>query len=348
MNKTILYIAPNLSTFIVSDIKMLETTYPVYVNTYDWKKKYLVPLFLIHQFFVLSYRIWTAKAIIISFGGYWALLPSLFSRIFKVPSFIILNGTDCASIPSIRYGSLRSEMIRKICQISYNNVSLLLPVSESLKLTRNNFSSNINDDEYIQGYSRFLPNVKTPEFVIYNGFDFNFWKHDGSSKDENSFVSVLSNVHFFLKGGDLIIQIAKKYPEYKFYIAGCRKPKKYEDISNVIFLGYLKPELLKSYFVKSRYYFQLSIFEGFGCSLAEAMLCECIPIGSSVNIIPSIISNENLIVKRRNIDELDKTMQYAISQPNKCEIGKNGRMHIIENYSSELRKSKLLEVVEKY
>jgi len=49
-------------------------------------------------------------------------------------------------------------------------------------------------------------------------------------------------------------------------------------------------ELLK-YMQKSNVYVQVSAHEGFGCSMAEAMLCECIPVVTGRGAIPEVVGD---------------------------------------------------------
>jgi hypothetical protein len=87
--------------------------------------------------------------------------------------------------------------------------------------------------------------------------------------------------------------------------------------NNVFFLGKLTPENLRHYYLSSQYYLQLSVYEGFGVSLCEAMLCECIPIGSSVNIIPEIIGDSGFILEKESIDELVFLVKTVMKIENK-------------------------------
>ena len=57
---------------------------------------------------------------------------------------------------------------------------------------------------------------------------------------------------------------------------------------------------LINYFSMSRFYLQLSFSEGFGNALCEAMLCECVPIGSNVGAIPFIINDTGFILKKKD------------------------------------------------
>ncbi len=342
----ILYVTPSLSSFVKSDIALLSKQFPVLVNTYNWNKKWLTPAYLVHQVFFLLKHIQTTRRIFVSFGGYWSFLPALMGKVTRVKVYLILNGTDCASIPPLHYGNLRSNPLKWFCKQSYKMVSKLLPVSASLVSVKNTYFS---DDEFsLQGYKHFFPDIKTPYNVIYNGFDENFWKPVKTIKKEsNTFLAVFSSSQFILKGGDLIVELARKFPDYRFLIAGTDKPDFVNtENKNLIFLGKLSPEKLREYYTRAQFYFQLSIFEGFGCSLAEAMLCECIPIGSSVNIIPEIIGESGFILEKRNLVALEKTVRQALAVEDKKALGQKARAGIIAKYPMDQRKQELFSLID--
>lgn len=73
---------------------------------------------------------------------------------------------------------------------------------------------------------------------------------------------------------------------------------------NLKFLGRLSQQELSHWYRKVTFYFQLSLFEGFGCALCEAMLSGCIPIGSNVNNIPQIIAKNGEILNVKCEKEL--------------------------------------------
>jgi len=344
---TILYIAPSLSSFINNDISLLSNRYPVIFNTYAWNKKYWVPFYLLHQVFFLLKHIRSTRKIFVSFGGYWSFFPALAGRLAGVEVYIILNGTDCAAIPPLHYGNLRSQPLKWFCHQSYKMASMLLPVSSSLVYTKNTYFSE--DAFSFQGYKHFFPKLKTQSSVVNNGFDKDFWSPQKNNKKEPlTFMAVFSASQFILKGGDLIVQLAEKFSNCKFYIAGTEKPDTLEiENKNLFFLGKLTSHELRTYYRRFRFYLQLSVFEGFGCSLGEAMLCECIPIGSRVNIIPEIIGDTGFIVAKREIHALEIVVQKALSVTAKTSLGKKARERIADKYSIEKRESALFSLIEK-
>jgi glycosyltransferase involved in cell wall biosynthesis len=139
------------------------------------------------------------------------------------------------------------------------------------------------------------------------------------------------------------MELAKRFPECIFKIAGMNKPELFNlKTENVHFLGNLNPEKLKAEYQKVNFYFQLSVFEGFGCALCEAMLCGCTPIGSKVNIIPEIIGETGYILEHRDINILEKLIRRILELPQASQINLNARQRIIEKYSLENRKKMLL------
>ena len=282
----------------------------------------------------------------VSFGGYWSVLPSLLGKLFKKPVYIILHGTDCTAFPSINYGSLRKPLLKKACEITYHYATTLLPVSESLIYSSNTYSTFKNTTEHLQGIKHFFPQINTPYKVILNGVNDQFWHQESHIvKQPNTFITVISTGQFTLKGGDLILEVAPLFPSHTFTFAGMDCPTDIIPPDNVLFLGKVSPEELRTLFSTSTYHFQLSISEGFGMSLCEAMLCGCIPIGSAVNMIPEIIGETGFILEKRSMKDLTTLLKQIATEQNNTALGKSARTQIISDFSIEKRAFKLLKEV---
>ena len=345
----LLFISNGIQSFTKIDIDILKSEFEIVLFSNLWTNNFSViinHISLIIKLFTLRNKV---SKIVISFAGHWSYFPSIIGRLFNIPVAIILHGTDCASIPSLNYGDLRNPILKRIIKKSIKNASILLPVSETLIKVENLY--NGNNIERNQGINSFFKMDKLKFKTIYNGIDSNFWKANSNiKKKKNSFIAVFSNQQFFLKGGDLIIGLAKEFPNCSFYIAGCDIiPNQFLKPNNLILLGYIPKEKLLEYYNQSQFHLQLSVFEGFGCSLVESMMCNCIPIGSRVNIIPYIIGDTGVVLESRNQQDLNKLILNLIKlSENEISLRfPDSRNRAKLNFDSEIRKKHLLMAIKK-
>jgi glycosyltransferase involved in cell wall biosynthesis len=98
---------------------------------------------------------------------------------------------------------------------------------------------------------------------------------------------------------------------------------------------------------ENEFYLQLSISEGFPNSLCEAMLCECIPIGSNVGGIPQIIGNSGRIIGNRDITLIKHEILHlsGMEEDGRELLGENARKRIIENFSIEKREASFWKLI---
>lgn len=280
----------------------------------------------------------------ISFGGYWSFFPALIGKLSGTPVLIILNGTDCAAFPQINYGDLRSTMQRAVIKRSYQWAKMLLPVSASLVRTENRY---YGDGALKLGYAEEFPNIKTPYKVVPNGLKFDDWFKTGSEEPgNNTFITVLSSGQEIRKGVPLILDLARSAPDLNFIFVGINGSGLDDIPANARCVGRLSVDELRSWYNRSRFYFQLSIFEGFGVALCEAMLCECVPIGSNVNAIPEIIGDTGFILNKRDPIQLEELLRKAMLQDDLDELGRKARQRILSNYSLEKRQKELVALIE--
>lgn len=153
---------------------------------------------------------------------------------------------------------------------------------------------------------------------------------------------------FFIKGIDTFLETAKLFPNIIFVVVGlegeCKKlAEKYKN-PNVQLVGFLKQRKLLKFYQRAKVYCQLSRHEGLPTVLCEAMLCECIPIGTKVNGIVTVIKNVGFLIDR-NPKEIGGTIKKALNV--REDLGKKARGRIIKLFSIDKRRKGLLEQIEK-
>ena len=111
-------------------------------------------------------------------------------------------------------------------------------------------------------------------------------------------------------------------------------------------MGKLGREELRKYYNQSQCYLQFSSFEGFGCALCEAMLCGCVPVVSSVNILPEIIDDTGFVLERKDPAMAEALLKEVLMQEDLQERGHAARERIKQNYPLHKREEALLALME--
>ncbi|MBI1289538.1 MAG: glycosyltransferase [Flavobacteriales bacterium] len=338
----IIFIAPERPTFVQADINLLRTRYEVVENIYDWPKKWMNPFQLVAQLFFLLMHLSSSKAVVCSFGGYWSVLPTLLGKIFRKPVFIIVQGTDGCAAPKIGYGVLRKPLPKFACGLSYSLATTVVPLSNSLIHSADPYSTDLIGD---QGVKHHFPKLNTPLKVIPYGFDSEFWKPLSEAEKNIDFITVIGTGQFTRRDGELFLKLAERFSERTFVVIG-DVPTNVKLPQNMTVVGNMSQTELLGYFQRSVFFVQLSLFEGFGCALAESMLCGCVPIVSAVNEMPEIVGDTGFILTERSLESLNELVLTALQSEKLVNLSIQARERIMEKYALESRKQAFVEMIE--
>lgn len=344
--------------FITNDIDILSKEYSVKLMNFKSRKNALILFSLIHQFFYLLFNLWRYDLVYIWFADYLSFYPVLFARIFSKKSIICAGGYEATYIPEINMGVFTnasiSKSVRAFCvRYSLKNCTCILPVDETLIEHTNEFIySDIPGKAPLKdGIKQFIPGIKTKFQTMYLGYDSELFKKPGNISKERSVVSaglIVNDDEFRRKGFDLLINAAKQMSGVKFVLIGFNDESmnKYKNAvsSNVELYGIVPYSKLIKEYCRAKVYAQFSMFEGMPSSICEAMLCECIPVGSAVNGIPKIINGCGMIIKNKNVNEVCASIAEALDMEQSAGI--TAREHIKNSFNFNIRRTQLLKLVD--
>ncbi|MDI6739197.1 MAG: glycosyltransferase [Candidatus Edwardsbacteria bacterium] len=149
------------------------------------------------------------------------------------------------------------------------------------------------------------------------------------------------------KGLDTFIAAARLLPQCRFTIAGRDLDGTGEQLrrgapANVEFTGYLEEPRLLELMGKAKVYAQLSAHEGFGCALAEAMLCGCVPVVTDRGALPEVAGPDAFYCGYRDVAGTVEQIGKAL----KATGGPGYRQRVIDNFSLEKRARAMTTIIE--
>ncbi len=320
--KSILFIYSFLSSFVEKDLKILKEEFEVIPFHYRGKK----------DLFRLLRKVLTTDLNVSWFILGHASSAVIFSKVFGKKSVIVAGGWDVVSMPEIGYGAMSSKKRIKRTRSALKRASKILTVSES---TKKWVLKWVDRDDVI---------------TLYHGFDAQKFVPKGEKEDMVLSVGDLTNeVTIRIKGIDTFVKVAELLPNIKFVLIGTHNKKvreawKAKAPANLEILDFLPEEKLIRYYQKAKVYAQLSYQESFGCALAEAMLCECVPVVTRRGAMPEVVGDVSHYVEYGDVEGTVEKIKEALIT-NK---GVESRKRIMKLFPLEERKKKLKKIINEY
>jgi glycosyltransferase involved in cell wall biosynthesis len=267
------------------------------------------------------------------FAGGHAFLAVLLCKLFRRKSLIVVGGFDVANVPEINYGRFTQGWTKRFStKLALEYANKVLVVDPSLKedAIRNAKIDGRNIDYLPTGYDseRFKPGEGKEDLVITVGY---------------VSASVIKR-----KGFDTFVKAASFLPKARFLLIGKPIEESLESLkklapANVEFTGFVSDEQLLRYYQRAKVYCQLSAYEGLPNALCEAMLCECVPVGTKRNGIPTAIGETGYYVPYGEPVATAEAIAKALQAPK--DLGRKARKRIIRLFPDERREKGLVQAI---
>jgi len=257
------------------------------------------------------------------------LIISILSKIFRKKSIIVPSGYSVAYVPKLKYGQVIYFKGRLLTKLSLHITDKILAVSKyNLKEIMN-----------------YMHNSKIE--LIYHGVDAKIFRPEKIQKDKLVItVGIIKSSNLKRKGLETFVKAASYLPNINFILIGPHKDKSIKYLksfatSNVKFTGFISNSSLLKYMQKAKVYVQVSAHEAFGLSLAEAMLCKCVPVVTEQAALSEVVGETGFYVPYDDSKATAEAIKRAlISNKGNC-----ARCRIKSMFSIEKRENKLVEVI---
>jgi glycosyltransferase involved in cell wall biosynthesis len=278
----------------------------------------------------------------------WFAFPAGFAgaiigKIARKPVIVNAVGGDVAYVPMIDYGFPLKRHWRLLLKWTLKNADKVIAISqESAKNAKNIVSTDVE--------------------VIYEGINVEKFRPVEVAKPKQDIilsVGVMSKSNLKRKGFEIIVKsipyVVKEFKNVKFVFVGAKEDgypmlrklaEKLGVLGYVDFAGYKSDEELVTLFNQCAIFACPSIHEGFPTVISEALACEKPIIGTRLAAIPEVVVNNEtgiLLENAQSVEELAQAILTLLRNPLLGkEMGKKGRALIVERFSREIRKQKLM------
>lgn len=251
------------------------------------------------------------------------------SKLAHKKSIVVAGGFDVASIPELDYGMARSGRDVKRTRYVLENATRILAVSKATEEDVLRLAEDANVD------------------VAYHGFDSDEFSSKGEKENLVLTVARVSDQNLRLKGLSTFIEASRRMRDTDFVIVGecdegVANTIRKESSGNLQLTGRLSTCELLEYYRKAKVYCQLSYHESFGCALAEAMLCECVPVVTNRGAIPEVAGDAGVYVEYGDVEETVEGISKALE----ADSGSEARDRIAQTFPLSKRKDAIRRVIE--
>jgi glycosyltransferase involved in cell wall biosynthesis len=258
---------------------------------------------------------------------------SLAGRLGK-PSVLVVGGFDTANIPDLGYGWQQGG-VRK--RVSSRTMDL------ATRLVTNSRNSLVEIETNVGLDPRRVA-------VIYHGLPDRF--PDGGQEERDRLalsVGVVRRRNLVRKGHLPFIRAAAHLPDVEFVLAGKWLDHAIDRLrgqagSNVTFTGYLEDGNLDALFRRAAVYVQASRHEGFGLSLAEAMLAGCVPVVTDAGALPEVVGDVGVTIAEPTPELVANGVSRALEM-GRVE-GARARARVLDQFPLDVRAEGLWREVE--
>jgi len=242
-------------------------------------------------------------AIVGWFASWHTALALRFARLRKKPSLLIFGGFDTAAMPEIGYGSQRGGVRRRLVRSTAGLATRLVTNSES---SLREIAENVGIDP---------GRVE----VVYHGIPDRFAHVDPSIPRERMALTVgaVYSVNLARKGHGPFCEAASDMSDVRWVLAGewwdqTGKELEAKAPQNLRLTGYLSDSDLDDLFRTAAVYVQASLHEGFGMSLAEAMLAGAVPVVTAAGALPEVVGETGVVIESQSAEAVAAGVAEAL------------------------------------
>ncbi len=274
--------------------------------------------------------------------GWWAswhtLLPFAFAWLLRRQSLLIVGGFDIACERDIGYGYQVGGVARWASRWIMRRASALMTNSE---FSREEFARNTG-----------LPGSRVT--VVHHGVP-DVFADDGArgQRSDPPLILTVGNVdaaNLERKGLRLFVETATLVPEARFLLVGRVLDAAGEALrsaapENASLSGWIADDELRRHYREASVYLQPSRHEGFGVSVAEAMLAQCVAVVTRAGALPEVVGDTGVVLADARPATVAAGIRRGLELA-EAGAGARAREHVLAKFPVQRRREGLWRLVD--
>jgi glycosyltransferase involved in cell wall biosynthesis len=271
--------------------------------------------------------------------GWWAswhtLWPITLAWMLRRPSVLIVGGIDTASLPEIGYGYQRGGIQKWASRWIMHRASVLATNSH---YSQREIERNIG-----------IPPERVT--VMYHGVRDPFGALPAGEREPIALtVGAVDRRNLERKGLRPFVAAAAELPDVSFVLAGKWVDDSVDELrriatDNVRLAGWVGDEELLDLYRRAAVYVQASQHEGFGVSVAEAMLAGCIPVVTASGALPEVVGDAGVSVQGSAPEQVAGGVRAALAMDPSSRA--RARERVLREFRVDDRRRALCELVDR-
>ncbi len=265
--------------------------------------------------------------------GWWAswhtFLPITLAWLLRKPSLLIVGGFDTAAEPEFGYGYQLGGPRAWLSRFTMRRARILMTNSEYSReeIWRNTGIS----PQRVRVVHHGVPELAS-----------------GGEKQQLALtVGIVDRANLDRKGLRAFVDAAAHAPEVEFVVAGRHEGDAADELrtrasANVRLTGWLEEAELAHLFDTAAVYVQASRHEGFGVSVAEAMLARCVPVVTRAGALPEVVGDTGVLLD----DAEPATVALGVREALQRDTGEAARQRVLERFSVRQRRDGLFALLD--
>jgi glycosyltransferase involved in cell wall biosynthesis len=268
------------------------------------------------------------------FASWHTFFPFTFAPLLRKPSVLVTGGFDTANLPDIGYGYQQGGVAKPAASWIIRRATKLVTNSE---FTRDEVARNVGVDP-------------RDVSVVYHGVPDPFGELPAGERERIALtVGNVAWLTFERKGLRTFVEASRLAPDVRFVVVGKWMDDAIDKLrelggDNVEYTGWVSDSELADWYRRASVYVQASRHEGFGISVAEAMVAGCVPVVSTAGALPEVVGDAGVQLDDASPQAVADAVRGELAAPE--EERARARARVLERFTLAGRREGLYAAVE--